>query len=448
MSRGDDDARGNADVATVDAGRRLVDVVVRRFRVRVTSGPDANAERMSGGKELVIGTHPSADLVLADRTVSRFHCSIDVVAGVALVRDLGSRNGTQVDGVPVLHAPLRDEARLTVGNTELHFDLGRESITIEASRRESFGGMVGRSPAIRAVFAQLERAAASDITVLLEGETGTGKEVAAEALHRESSRAEGPFVVVDCGAIAPELIESELFGHERGAFTGADRTRIGAFEAAAGGTLFLDEIGELESDLQPKLLRAVESRTFRRVGSTTSIPVDVRVVAATCRDLRAEVNAGRFRPDLYYRLAVLPVRIPSLRERLGDLPLLVDRLLDAIGADAGAAARLRTATFLNRLARHGWPGNVRELRNHLERCLVLSESEPFASSSVTATSDPLGVDPARSLKVSREAWTQAFERRYLEALLTAHGGNVRAAAVAADVDRTYLYRLLWRHGLK
>ena len=432
---------------TADAGRGLPDVVVRRFRLRVGAGPDAGTERMSEGKELVIGTHPSADLVLTDRTVSRFHCSIDVVNGVAHVRDLGSRNGTQVDGVAVLHAPLRDHACLTLGTTDLHFDLGSESVTVEASKRQAFGAMVGRSPAIRAVFAQLERAAASDITVLLEGETGTGKEVAAEALHRASPRADGPFVVVDCGSIAPELIESELFGHERGAFTGADRARVGAFEAANGGTLFLDEIGELDSDLQPKLLRAIEARSIRRVGSTTSTPVDVRLIAATWRDLRAEVNVGRFRPDLYYRIAVFPVRLPPLRERLADLPLLVDRLLEDIGADADAAGRLRTSAFLNRLSRHGWPGNIRELRNHLERCVVLSERE-LPGIPATQASDPLVVDPAKSLKANRDAWTRVFERRYLEALLAAHEGNVRAAATAAGVDRVYLYRLLWRHGLK
>lgn len=438
------DSQPETDRPTADAGGEH-DVFVRRFRLRVAAGPDAGAERMSVGKTLVIGTHPSADLVLTDRTVSRFHCSIEVVDGVAHLRDLGSRNGTLVDAVPVLHAPLRDKAQLIVGNTELQFDLGRDSITVDASQRESFGSMVGRSPAIRAVFALLERAATSDITVLLEGETGTGKEIAAESLHRESSRVDAPFVVIDCGAIASELIESELFGHERGAFTGADHARVGAFASAAGGTIFLDEIGELESDLQPKLLRALESRTIRRVGSTTSVPVDVRVIAATRRDLRAEVNAGRFRSDLYYRLAVLPIRLPSLRERLGDLPLLVGRLLDEMGTDPSATVQLRSGAFLTRLARHSWPGNIRELRNHLERCLVLSHDE---APPLETTIDPLVIDPSRSLKLGRELWTRAFERRYLEALLLAHDGNVRAAAVAAGVDRVYLYRLLWRHGLK
>ncbi len=387
------------------------------------------------------------------RRIREFDPALPVVIMTAYGTIEGAVEAVKLGAFDYLKKPVDlEELKLLADRAREHSQMRQELSYYRrrAAREVPFAEVIGESPGLRAVLDQARQIAALDETppVLISGETGTGKGLVARTIHASSPRAARPFIEVNCTALPATLMEAELFGHERGAFTGADRTRIGAFEAAAGGTLFLDEIGELESDLQPKLLRAVESRTFRRVGSTTSIPVDVRVVAATCRDLRAEVNAGRFRPDLYYRLAVLPVRIPSLRERLGDLPLLVDRLLDAIGADAGAAARLRTATFLNRLARHGWPGNVRELRNHLERCLVLSESEPFASSSVTATSDPLGVDPARSLKVSREAWTQAFERRYLEALLTAHGGNVRAAAVAADVDRTYLYRLLWRHGLK
>jgi DNA-binding NtrC family response regulator len=436
--------RAEEERRTEDAGRGDDrELVVRRFRVEVVRGPDAGVERLFEGKELVIGTHPSADLVLSDRTVSRFHCEIALAAGAPTLRDLGSRNGTLVDGVPVFQAPLRDGALLELGKSELRFDLGREKMRLAGSARDHFGMMVGRSAAIRAVFATLEKAASSDITVLLEGETGTGKEVAAESIHRESARTERPFVVVDCGAIPPELIESELFGHEKGAFTGAGALRRGAFEEADGGTLFLDEIGELETDLQPKLLRVLEQRSFRRVGGAQSIAVDVRVLAATSRNLRAEVNAGRFRPDLFYRLAVLPVRLPPLRERLDDLPLLVERLLDDLGAGAPESAALRTGAFLTRLSRHPWPGNVRELRNHLERSLVMSEPAPLADAPAEGA-----IDLDRSFKVSREAWLRQFERRYLEGLLERHAGNVRAAAEAAGVDRVYFYRMLWRHGLK
>ena len=419
---------------------------VPRFRLTVTAGPDTGQAILAEGGPVTIGSHASANLVLTDRTVSRFHVELSIRDAIPIVRDQGSRNGTRVDGVPVIEAPLRDGAILALGATQVRFDLGAERGRVELSQRERFGDMVGRSRAMRALFKQLERAAPTDATILLEGETGTGKEVAAASIHAESPRAGGPFVVVDCGALAHELVESELFGHERGAFTGADRQRKGAFELAHGGTIFLDEIGELETDLQPKLLRTLEERVVRRIGSGEARPVDVRVIAATNRRLVTEVNEGRFRPDLYFRLAVVPIRLPPLRERLDDLPLLVDRLLEELAPPGADTTWLRTPAALVRLARHPWSGNVRELRNHVERCVIVGEEQAF---------DAEGGDPAvarvavdRPMKVARELWLREFERRYLREVLDAHQGNVRAAATTAGVDRTYFYRLLWRHGLK
>jgi DNA-binding NtrC family response regulator len=255
-------------------------------------------------------------------------------------------------------------------------------------------------------------------------------------------------VIVDCAAIPRELMESELFGHERGAFTGAVSARVGAFEAASGGTIFLDEIGELDLELQPKLLRALERRQIKRVGGTPYLPVDVRVIAATNRNLQKEVNSRRFRPDLYFRLAVLEVRLPALRERPEDVPILVDNILIALGAhEQPEAALVRSPEAIAELSRHPWPGNVRELRNYVERCLALAQRQPLGREGAPESVAGGDLAPA-SLRSARERALLEFERRYLEALLAHHGGNVSAAARTAGVDRKYLYRLLWRNGLR
>ncbi len=420
--------------------------LVQRFQLTVVSGPDEGQVFESAGERVTIGSDAAAQVMLRDRTVSRFHAEIDVVDGRAIVKDLDSRNGVIVDNVPVLQAALRDGAVVTLGRTQLRFSLGAEPLRIPLSSRERFGVMVGRSPAMRAVFSLLERAAETDVTVLLEGETGTGKESAAESLHRESARRDGPLVVVDCGAIPSSLLESELFGHERGAFTGAVAEQDGALEAAHQGTVFLDEIGELGLDLQPKLLRALDRREIKRIGSHRYRRVDVRVIAATNRNLRTEVNAGRFRADLYYRLAVLQVRLPSLRQRTEDLPLLIEHILQGLGAaDSDAAAIVRTREFVAEAARHAWPGNVRELRNYVERCLALRQ---HATASLPPAADAPVIDLTLPLRTARDRHLRAFEHAYLRQVLAASGNNVTAAASLAGIDRIYFYRLLWKYGLR
>jgi DNA-binding NtrC family response regulator len=419
--------------------------VVDQIRLRVTSGPDQGTVHASAGERISVGKHKSNDFILSDPAVSRFHFEIVVGQGKTRLRDVGSRNGTLVDGVSVLEANLHHGVRIALGRSELRFEVGSEQIAIPVSSESHFGRMVGRSPAMRAAFATLERAALGNATVLLTGETGTGKDVAAEMVHSHSPRAEGPFVVVDCGAMPGNLMESELFGHERGAFTGADRLRVGAFEAASGGTLFLDEIGELPVDLQPKLLRVLESRQVQRIGSTQRMPVDVRVVAATSRNLAAEVNGRRFRSDLYYRLAVIKVVMPPLRERFEDLPLLIDVLVQNVGIDAKTAELLKTNSFLSEIRRHAWPGNVRELRNYVERCLALDQALPLEEPVQIGS---LAIDAKLPLSVARERWLRTFERLYARALLAEHQDNVTAAARAAGIDRTSMHRLLQRSGVR
>ena len=438
---------GSSSTELLETHGRTNHTLVRQILLRVTSGPDVGKRFASRGARAVIGTLESSDFRLSDGATSRLHCEVLVDEGRARIRDLGSRNGTFVNGVPIVDAFLPDGAIVEVGRTRLQFELGPEHVRVPLSQRNEFGLLAGAAPAMRAAFSLLESAARSDLTVLLQGESGTGKELAAESIHRESSRREGPLVVVDCASIPGNLLESELFGHEKGSFTGASSTRIGAFESADGGTVFLDEIGELSLELQPKLLRVLEQREIQRIGGTNRIPVDIRVVAATNRNLALEVNAHRFRPDLYYRLAVVVVTLPPLRERLEDIPLLVEQLLARLTtADDPRLASLRDPGLLTELGRHSWPGNVRELRNHLERCLALSARAPLALAG--SGDDQLLVDPGQPLRVMRDRWTRLLERRYLEALLREHNNNVTAAARAAGVDRIHFHRLLSRSGLR
>jgi len=421
--------------------------LVRRFRLRVVGGEDRKAVFTPAAERTVIGTHASADFVLRDQTVSRFHCELLLGDGGVRVRDLESRNGTRIAGLAIADAHLSGPATLELGHARVKIEWPDDHLRVPLSSRDRFGGLSGTSRPMRALYALLERAAQSDATVLLQGETGTGKDLAAHALHDESQRRDRPWVVIDCGAIAPALLESELFGHEKGAFTGATRAHVGAFERAHGGTLFLDEIGELSAELQPKFLRALESRRIVRVGATTPIDVDVRIVAATHRGLRGDVNTGRFRADLYYRLAVLPIDLPSLRQRLADLPVLVDDILRQLGAGRSPAAdHLRSAESIARLADHPWPGNVRELRNYVERSVLFRAGASFEDRFVPSDAAP--VDTSVPLREARERSVLAFERRYLEALMAAHQDNVAAAARAAGIDRVHMHRLLAKVGLR
>jgi len=420
------------------------------FRLSIVEGAAPRAWSSTSAR-CTVGSQEGNDLVVEDATVSRFHCEVVLDAAGAHVRDLGSSNGTIVDGVRITDAFLRSGSLLKVGAVTLRFDFVGHVSRLPVSSRTEFHGLVAQSVAMRMALAFIERAAASEMTVLLEGETGTGKSTAAAAIHRGSARSEKPFLTVDCGAIPANLLESELFGHERNAFTGAGERRIGVFEEAAGGTIFLDEIGEMPIDLQPKLLRVLETREIRRVGANHHQKVDVRIVAATNRDLRTEVNGGRFRSDLYFRLAVLRIELPPLRARPDDLPSLAVGLLRSIGASSEEIALLTTPEFHSGLRRAAWPGNIRELRNHLERCLVFQEALPIDDGAERPTSakaaDPV-VDPREPYAAARRRAIEAFERAYVKELLALHGGKVTAAAAAAGLDRVYLHKLARRHGTR
>ena len=431
---------------------------IRRARLRCLEGENAGQGWQVDRDVIRIGSRADNDVVLKDSTVSRVHAEIVRGRDGTMLRDAGSTNGTFVGPVRVREVYLVPETRFRVGKTELIYTPNDEVIEVPPSVSDRFEELVGRSLPMRQVFGVLERVAPTDLTVLITGETGTGKELVARAIHTRSRRRDAPLVVFDCGAAPESLIESELFGHERGAFTGAVQARDGLIEAADKGTLFLDEVGELPLDLQPKLLRVLESREVRRIGASRTRNIDFRLIAATNRNLRDEVAAGRFREDLYYRLAVVEVSLPPLRERREDLPLLVEHLLTRSGAHQlrGIAPEVQ-----NLFDTWRWPGNVRELNNVLVRAVPFCDG-PLVTPA--ALPDALRGAPARErsepavgvglpstdmpLKDARDQLIEAFERRYLVDLIERHDGNVSRAARVADMDRKSITRLLKKHQIK
>ena len=413
-----------------------------KMSLHVLSGPDAN-KRFDFEERVRVGSRAVADLVLRDPKVSGLHCEIRAGSDLR-VRDLGSKNGTFVGGLRIFEAAVPTGEILTVGDSRFRVLDTSETVDVPLSEDVEAFGLVGASSAMRALTARLARLASSDSTVLIQGETGTGKELVGHALHLQGARAGAPFVIVDCGSLQPNLIESELFGHERGAFTGAERRVLGAFERAHRGTVFLDEIGELPLDLQPKLLRALEARQVRRVGGTETVPFDVRVVAATHRDLALEVTRGRFREDLYYRLAVVQLHVPPLRERLEDVPLLAVSLLRQMGANPTSCL---TVESLDRLTSHDWPGNVRELRNTLERAVALMEPVVISERARAPETAP-HVDLSVPLRVGKQSLIDAYERAYVTALLDECRGSVSETARRAGMDRMSIHRLIQRHRLR
>jgi DNA-binding NtrC family response regulator len=387
-------------------------------RLEIVDGVDRGRSWVLKEGTALVGTHADCQLVLTDGAVSRRHLTVRHLGDRLEVEDQGSKNGTRYLGAKIQRVQLQPGAQVVLGRSVLA--LGQP----QATTRSKLFDLLGKSEAMRRCFEELERVGKSDSAVFITGETGTGKELVARAIHQSSSRAKGPFIVFDCGMAQSELLQSALFGHVKGAFTGAVAERKGALELAHKGTLFLDEIAELPVTLQPVLLRALETRMFTRLGEARARASDFRILAASHHNLGEDVAAGKFREDLYHRLVALTVRVPALRERVEDIPLL---------AESFAAPRALTPTQMSSLCAYRWPGNVRELRNAVERLLTMGTAQSAEGS-------------AADFHASREAAIEAFEKSYLKELL-ARTGSPSAAAKEAGLARSYFYRLLKHHGL-
>ncbi len=450
---------------------------------------DPSAEWVFDKEEIRIGSMEDNDVVLNDDTVSRYHCKIvQDDTGYVLV-DNHSTNGTFINKVRVREAFLKPASTVAVGQSLLRFNAREEEVQIVPSRADRCGALIGGNAKMREIYSIIEKIAPTATTVVIDGETGTGKEVVAQSIHMLSPRGKNELVVFDCGAVPPNLIESELFGHEKGSFTGAMMTRTGLFEQADGGTLFLDELGELPLDLQPKLLRALEQREVRRVGAAKAQKVDVRIIAATNRNLEDEVRAGRFRQDLFYRLSVVRLHLPSLRDRADDIPLLVQHFLDhgTYNRAQGGAQRVRglSRDAMTALQSYPWPGNVRELVNVIERAvsfcshqvIELADLPDYVRSARPPTAKPAeerrpvqrmqtGPSPLSALsptppqtpdellgegvtfKDAKERWVATFERDYILQTLRRNTGNISHAARAADIDRKYFRKLMKKYDIE
>ncbi|MEZ4256815.1 MAG: sigma 54-interacting transcriptional regulator [Polyangiales bacterium] len=454
---------------------RPTEITLKRIKLELVRNGKSE-EHTFDTDTITIGAAADNTLVIDDETVSRYHCRIFLERDTFLIRDLDSTNGTFVNRVRVREAFLKPNCVVNLGKSELRFNPVDEKLRIVPSNRDRFGDIIGGDAKMREIYSILEKIAPTDSTVIIEGETGTGKEVVARSIHQASKRKDGPFVVFDCGAVPENLIESELFGHEKGAFTGAISTRQGVFENAHGGTVFLDELGELQYDLQPKLLRVLEQREVKRVGGSKPIRVDVRVVAATNRDLATEVKESRFREDLFYRLSVVRVHLPALRKRKDDIATLVNHFLQNSRFNRDGEGGRKVDAFshaaMQKLLDYPWPGNVRELLNVVERGVSFAESRAIEvsdlpdhvilsrSGAAQAWSDETRIDslppPPSGLsqgllngtfKDAKEQWVSSFEKDYIEHLLRQANFNISHAAREADIDRKYFRKLMKKYGI-
>lgn len=438
---------------------------LRKSMLVVLQGADKGKElqidrhRVTGGRSII------NDLVLNDKAVSGAHFEVASADDGFRLRDLASTNGTFIGGMRIREVYLGPGTEFIVGHTVVRFQPTNEVVEIALSPEDRFGEALGGSVAMREIFAVLEKVSPSDITVLITGPTGTGKEVVARAICQKSRRREKPFVVLDCGAIPRELIESTLFGHEKGSFTGAVSLHRGCFEQADGGTIFLDEIGELDLSLQPKLLRVLENRELKRVGGSQTIGVDVRVLVATNRDLKRMVSEGKFREDLYFRLSVIQVDLPPLSKRREDIPQLANHFLSEVAGHRDVKMAF-SLDALKALQSQQWSGNVRELRNVVERAASLVDgplitrsdllmgkgpsvqtTSSFSGAGPLAVYDPAEMAESMDFKAAKQQVVESFEREYIKALIARHQGNITRSAAKAGLTRYHLRELIKRHGI-
>lgn len=447
-----------AETKVIRSGEQPTMLLLPKSKLVIMEKPGASRDFIVDKGTISIGAAESCDLYIDDETVSRKHAEIVKTKDGYLIRDLGSTNGTFVGGLKVKEAFLSAGSLVKIGNTKIKFTPQDEQLEIYPSKKTRFGDLLGKSLEMRRIFGVLEKVAPTNVTVVVGGETGTGKELAAKAVHQHSRRSRKPFIVFDCGAVAENLIESELFGHERGSFTGATTTRQGAFELADGGTIFLDEIGELSLELQPKLLRALETGEVKRVGADRSKRVDVRVLAATNRNLKEEVKKGRFREDLYFRISVVQVYLPPLRKRPDDTPLLIKHFFTL--AQSGVDGQHKdivgiTDEAMKLLCEYSWPGNVRELKNAVDRAFSFCDGpeidvqflpDYIQERSIVTSAHP-AMDSGLPFKEAKEKWIESFEKDYLVECLRKNNMNISKAAKQAGIDRKSVQRLLKKYGL-
>lgn len=440
-------------------------LVKKKATILILSGPQQGKEIIIESTPFSIGSSEGCDLQLKDTAVSRKHCIIKSDGHTFSIEDTNSTNGSFLCGLRIMHAYLTPGSELRLGTTRLLFSPSLELADIPLSKNNYFGNAIGASDAMRRIFYLAESYAPTDATIMLTGETGTGKEILAEEIHKHSKRADKPFVVIDCTSISRDIVESELFGHIKGAFTGATSDRPGAFESADGGTVFLDEIGELPQELQPKLLRVLEKREIKRVGSNEVKRINVRIICATNRNIQKEITKGNFREDLYYRLSVVNIELPPLREHKEDIPLLAKTFMSRLHNAKAEEEILDFENAMKALMHYDWPGNIREFRNLIDRAyyhiqkpvdiLKCQQGDIFLKQSKSDTSNSnidddanySIVDTTKPFKDEKNRLIDDFERQYIKELLARNGGNVSKSAREADIERAYLQRLIKKYGL-